>query len=374
METPMTAESTRTASPAPQFPATQPRPAEIHPPEIRTAEIVRRRRLAGRRRRLIVVAVLVVLVAALFLAALCLGDRIYSPAQVLQVIAGEHVRGASFTVGRLRLPRATTAILAGAAFGLAGACFQILLRNTLASPEIIGITAGANTAAVAGIIVLGLSGAALTGIAVVGGLFTALAIALLAWQGRGATGRLILIGIAVGSMLDSVTMWLMVRADQWDIQAASRWLTGSLNGSTWEGLAPLLIGLAVGVPLIAGLSRHLDTLRLGDDAAAGLGVHVQATRVAIMLVAVVVLATATATTGPIAFVSLLCGPIAANLVGAGRSPLLPAALIGSAMVLGCDLIAAHLLPHTYPVGVVTGIVGGIYLIILIVRMTRKEPA
>ncbi|AXE37921.1 FecCD family ABC transporter permease [Acidipropionibacterium virtanenii] len=339
-----------------------------------TADLVRRRRLAGRRRKLIVVAVLAILVAALFLTALCFGERIYSPAQVLHVIQGEHVPGAWFTVGRLRLPRATTAILAGAAFGLAGASFQILLRNTLASPDIIGITAGANTAAVAGIIVLGLSGAALAATAVTGGLLTALAIALLAWQGRGATGRLILIGIAVSSMLDAVTMWIMVRADQWDIQAASRWLTGSLNGSTWIGLVPLLIGLAVGVPAIAVLSRHLDTLRLGDDTATGLGVHVQATRVAIMLVAVVALATATATTGPIAFVSLLCGPIAANLIGAGRSPLLPAALVGSVMVLASDLIAQHLLAHSYPVGVVTGIVGGIYLIILIVRMTRKEPA
>lgn len=339
-----------------------------------TADLVRRRQLAGRRRRLIVVAVLAILVAALFLTALCFGERIYSPAQVLHVIQGEHVPGAWFTVGRLRLPRATTAILAGAAFGLAGASFQILLRNTLASPDIIGITAGANTAAVAGIIVLGLSGAALAATAVTGGLLTALAIALLAWQGRGATGRLILIGIAVSSMLDAVTMWIMVRADQWDIQAASRWLTGSLNGSTWIGLVPLLIGLTVGVPAIAVLSRHLDTLRLGDDTATGLGVHVQATRVAIMLVAVVALATATATTGPIAFVSLLCGPIAANLIGAGRSPLLPAALVGSVMVLASDLIAQHLLAHSYPVGVVTGIVGGIYLIILIVRMTRKEPA
>ncbi|MCI1748079.1 MAG: iron chelate uptake ABC transporter family permease subunit [Acidipropionibacterium sp.] len=336
------------------------------------AGLVRARRHRRQRRWLLVVLALSLLILTLFMVSLCIGERVYSPADAIRVILGQKVPGASFTIGRLRLPRATTAILAGAAFGVVGACFQILLRNTLASPDIIGITAGANTAAVAGIILLGASGLALTGMAVAGGLLTALAVALLAWQGRGATSRLILIGIATGSMFDAVTMWIMIRGNQYDIQAASRWLTGSLNGATFTGLAPLAVILTIGLPAIAALSRPLDTMRLGEDAAAGLGVRVRSTRTAIMLVGVVMLATATATTGPIAFVSLLCGPIAANLVGPGRSYLLPSALVGSAMVLGSDIIASRLLPHSYPVGVVTGIVGGVYLIVLIVRLTRRE--
>ncbi|MDN6624705.1 MAG: iron chelate uptake ABC transporter family permease subunit [Acidipropionibacterium jensenii] len=338
------------------------------------ADLVRSRRRRQQQRQILVVVVLIVMGAALFLTCLCVGERIYSPSEAIRVVLGQKVPGASFTVGRLRLPRALAGLLAGAAFGVVGACFQVLLRNTLASPDIIGITAGANTAAVAGIILVGASGLALTGMAVAGGLLTALAIAALAWQGRGATSRLILIGIAAGAMFDAATMWVMIGGNQYDIQAASRWLTGSLNGIRLSDLTPLVAVLVVGLPGIAVLARPLDTMRLGEDAAAGLGVRVRATRQAIMLVGVVILATATATTGPIAFVSLLCGPIAAHLVGHGRSCLLPAALVGSAMVLGSDLIAAHLLVHSYPVGVVTGIVGGSYLIVLIIRLTRRETA
>lgn len=335
------------------------------------AQQVRLRRRRRQRRFTLVVAALVLLVVVLFAVSLCIGERSYSLGQVIGVLAGQHVPGASFSVGVLRLPRAATAVLAGAAFGLVGTCFQTLLRNTLASPDIIGVTAGANTAAVAGIILFGISGLALTGLAVAGGLVTALAVALLAWQGGGATSRLILVGIAAGSMFEAATLWIMTRGNQWDIQAASRWLTGSLNGSSWAGTGPLVVVLAVGFPAIALLARHLETMRFGDDVAAGLGVRVGSTRVAIMLIGVVVLATATATTGPISFVSLLCGPIALNLVGAGHSTLLPAALVGSAMVLASDFIANHMLAHSYPVGVVTGVLGGLYLIYLLVQMGRS---
>ncbi len=336
-----------------------------------TVQLVNRQR---RRRRNVVVGALAALVVALFVLALCVGDRTYSPAQVMQVLTGHRVRGVSFVVLNLRLPRAVTAVLAGAALGLVGTCFQALLRNTLASPDIIGITAGANTAAVAAIIVFGLSGLALTSVAVAGGLATALIVALLAWQGNGATSRLILVGIAVGAMFDAVTLWIMMLGDQWDIQAASRWLTGSLNGSTWDGLVPLGAAMLLGLPVLAALARHLDALRLGNDLATGLGVPVSVTRALVVTVGVVILSCAIATTGPISFVSLLCGPIATHLLGGGRLPLTVSALVGAALVLASDFTAQYLLPHVYPVGVVTGAVGGLYLLALIVRIGRGEPS
>lgn len=343
------------------------------PPLGATAALVRRQRRRRQRRAVLVSASLAVLVVALFTVSLCVGERSYSPAEVLQVLLGHRTGGAGFVVGQLRLPRAATAILAGAAFGIVGTCFQTLLRNTLASPDIIGVTAGANTAAVAAIILLGVSGLELTAMAVAGGLVTALVVALLAWQGGAATSRLILVGIAAGAMFDAATLWIMTKGNQWDIQSASRWLTGSLNGATFGQLAPLAVVMVVCLPVIGALARHLDTLRLGNDTAAGLGVPVSLTRAAIMLLGVVVLATAIATTGPISFVSLLCGPIAAQAVGSGRSPLVPAALVGSALVLASDLIAQHAFSHSYPVGVVTGLVGGLYLIVLIVRLGRRAP-
>lgn len=330
------------------------------------------RALARRRRVTLTIIMLALALVALYVVSLCVGDRTYSISQVLQVITGQQVPGASFTVGELRLPRATTAVLTGFAFGVAGVCFQALLRNQLASPDIIGITAGANTSAVAGIIVFGLSGPVLSAFSVAGGLITALLIAALAWGRGGASGRLILIGIAVSAMFDAVTMWLLVNANQWEVQNASRWMTGSLNNASWETLTPLAIALLVTAPALAVLASRLQTLRLGDETAAALGVHVMRTRISVMVVAVLLLALATATTGPIAFVSFLAGPIAMWMLGPSHSPVFASGLVGAVLVLASDFTAAHLLPHTYPVGVVTGALGGVLLIVLLIRSNRKE--
>lgn len=134
--------------------------------------LVRQGRRHRRLRRGLVVTILSVATVAAFIASLCLGEQIYSPSQVVDALRGQ-VGPASFIIGDLRLPRTIAGLLCGAAFGLVGALFQALLRNTLASPDVIGITAGANTAAVAGIIVLGWSGLQLTCLVVAGAIVTA---------------------------------------------------------------------------------------------------------------------------------------------------------------------------------------------------------
>lgn len=316
---------------------------------------------------------LTALVVTLFAVSLCVGEATYTPVEVLRVLGGGHVAGATFVVERLRLPRAATGLLCGAAFGIAGATFQTLLRNWLASPDVIGITAGANIAAVFGILVLGASGLPLALLAVAGGLATALAVAALAWR-RGIAGpRLILVGIGVGAMLGALTSWMLVRGDQWDVQAAMRWLTGSLNGADWDRLGPLAAVALVAVPALLALGGRLDVLRLGDEAARGLGVSADRVRLAAIGVAVLLLSVATATTGPVASVSFLAGPIATRLVR-GRSPLAAAALVGAALVLASDLVASHALPQVYPVGVVTGALGGPFLLYLLIRMQARGVA
>ncbi len=332
--------------------------------------VARGRRARTRRRRAVLTA-LTLLVVTLVVVTLCVGDRTYAPTEVLRVLLGEQVAGASFNVGVLRVPRALTGLLVGLAFGMGGVVFQTMLRNPLASPDIIGISAGASASAVVAITMFGLSGAALSVVAVTCGLAVALAIYALSWRSGVQGARLVLIGIAVGAMLDSVIGYAMTRAGVYDANEALRWLTGSLNSAFWPGVRPLAVALAVLVPALLVLGRRLPALQLGDDAAAGLGVPPDRTRLWLLVVAVATIAVATATTGPVAFVAFLSGPIAHRLLR-GTGPLLvPAALVGATLVLAADLVGQHLLWSRYPVGVVTGVLGAPYLLWLLARTNRS---
>ncbi len=316
-------------------------------------------------------AVLGILIVLAFAVTLMVGHTFYDPLAVVRVILGETVPGASFTVGELRLPRATLGLLAGFAFGIAGVTFQTILRNPLASPDIIGISSGASVAAVFGIIVLSLDETAVSFLALCGALATAGAIYLLSNRGGFAGTRLILIGIGVAAMLDSTVTYILSRAAAWDLQTAMQWLTGSLNGATWSAVAPLAIASAVLVPLLLAQSRSLGMLRLGDDTAASLGVNVARSRVLLIVAAVALLAFATAASGPIAFVAFMAGPIAARLIGPGASPLLPAGLVGALLVLVADLVGQFAFDSRYPVGVITGALGAPYLVFLLIRINRS---
>ena len=323
----------------------------------------------ARRRRAVVGGALILLLAG-FALTLMLGQSFVSPQTVLRVLAGEDVPGQSFTVGQLRLPRAVVAVLAGLSFGLGGAAFQIMLRNPLASPDIIGISRGASAAAVLAIVVLGLEGTVVSIFAVIAGLGVALLIYGLSFQGGVAGTRLILVGIGVSAMLDSFIAYVLTRAPSWDLAEAMRWLTGSVNGAQLSQALPMLASLAVFGGLLVSRSRDLESLRLGDDTAAELGTNVAATRMLVILSAVGLIAVATAITGPVAFVAFLSGPIAARILGPNGSVLIPSGLVGALLVLGGDYIGQFLLPTRFPVGVVTGALGAPYLIWLIVRVNR----
>jgi iron complex transport system permease protein len=327
------------------------------------------RRRRGRRHALVVMTLLLV-VAAIFVFTISVGQTVTPPGEVLRVLMGESVPGASFTVGQLRLPRAVLAILAGLSFGLGGVAFQIMLRNPLASPDIIGISSGAGAAAVFAIIVLAMKGPMVSVFAVVAGLGVALLVYGLSSRNGVAGTRLVLVGIAVSPMLESVISYILSQAPAWNLQEAMRWLTGSVNGMQLAQAVPLLLSLVVFGGLLLSRTKDLEALRLGDDTAAALGVRVSAARIMIIFGAVGVIASATAVTGPIAFVAFLSGPIAARIVGSSGSLLVPSALIGAVLVLGGDYIGQFLLPGRYPVGVVTGALGAPYLIFLIVRVNR----
>lgn len=323
-----------------------------------------------RRRRLGATGALAVIVLALFAATLMIGNTFYGPDDVWRVLMGQSVAGASFAVGELRLPRAVLAVLTGSAFGLAGISFQTLLRNPLAAPDVIGISSGASAAAVYAIVTLSLSEGAVSALAVVAALATASVIYVLAYRDGLVGARLILVGIAVSAMLDSVVAYVIVRAANWDLQAAMRWLTGSLNSAQWSQVRPLLLAGCVLVPVLGATARSLDLLRHGDDTARALGVRVERTRFVVVIAAVGLVAFATAAAGPIAFVGLLAGPIATRLVGNSTVPLCAAALVGAIIVLAADLAGQRAFGTRYPVGVLTGALGAPYLVFLLVTSQR----
>ncbi|MFF3437973.1 FecCD family ABC transporter permease [Streptosporangium sp. NPDC002721] len=342
-------------------------PAVARPDVVRAVARGRRRRDSRRRAVILTLAVLVV---AGFVVTLMAGQTFYPLRDVVRVVLGEHVPGASFTVGRLRLPRAVLAVIAGFSFGLSGVTFQTMLRNPLASPDIIGISWAASAAAAIAIVSLSLGGLQVSALAVVSTLAVALLVYTLAFRDGVVGTRLILIGIGIAAILESITSYVLSRAAEWDLQEALRWLTGSLNGTTWEQVVPVLVALAVFTPVLLSQARDLSAMRFGDDTAAALGVRVERTRITVIVAAVGLIAFATSAAGPIAFVAFLSGPIAARLVGTDGSMLVPAGLVGALLVLVADFTGQFAFDLRYPVGVVTGVLGAPYLVYLIVRTHR----
>lgn len=336
-----------------------------------SADQVAQARVSRSRRRAATSLNLVAFATVLFFVSLMVGQTFYGPGEVVRVVLGEPVPGASFTVGELRLPRAVMAVLTGASFGVAGTTFQTMLRNPLASPDVIGISSGASAAAVIAIVVLSVDESAVALLATTAALVTALLIYLLAYKDGVVGSRLILIGIGIASMLDSVIAYVIVRAASWDLQTAMRWLTGSLNGATWSEVLPLFLAFGLLAPVLLVQSRNLTLMQQGDDSASSLGVRVERTRIVAIVAAVALIAFATAAAGPIAFVAFLSGPIAARLVGGGGSLMVPAALVGAVLVLASDLVGQYAFGSRYPVGVITGTVGAPYLVYLLVRNNRS---
>ncbi|MGO2236218.1 ABC transporter permease [Marinomonas sp. UCMA 3892] len=318
-----------------------------------------------------VASLLCLLAVAAFSITLSLGQSFTPPQDVINVLLGENVPGASFVVGQLRLPRAIISLLVGMSFGIAGVAFQVMLRNPLASPDIIGVSSGATAAAVFAIIVLHMDGTSVAFFSIAVGLLVALAVYGLSYRNGASGARLILVGIGVSAMIESFIVYLLSQAQAWDRQEAMRWLSGSVNSAQIHQALPLIISLLIFGGFLLSRSRDLEALRMGDDTAHALGVRVGMTRLTVIVSAVGLIAVGVAITGPIAFVAFLSGPIAARLVKNNGSLLIPSGLVGACLVMGGDYIGQFLLQSRYPVGVITGALGAPYLIYLIIRVNRK---
>ncbi len=315
------------------------------------------------RRRLALVGLVAAVVAA-FAARVLLGDYTFTVPDFFRILFGEQIPVATFILMETKLPWAVLAVLVGVALGTAGSLFQMLLRNPLASPDIVGVSLGASAAGVFAVLTLGLRDVAVSLFAVAG----AVAISAVVRGVAGTTGgyRLVLVGVGMAAAMLSIVQYLLARSNTYDVQLALRWLVGSLNSVLWPTIGVLAVVMAVLLPVLAVLARALPALELGDEAAAGLGVGRHRTDL-LLLVGVLLTAAAVAASGPVAFVAFMSGPIARSLMG-GRHSLVFGALVGAVLVLAADYVAAYLIPGTVlPVGIVTGAVGGPFLLWLLAR-------
>lgn len=321
-------------------------------------------------RSLVVPALLGVLAAALAVVALGLGDYPLTPARVVAALLSTDGGFETTIVRDWRLPRVLAALVFGAALALSGAIFQSLTRNPLGSPDIIGFTTGSYTGVLVAVTLLGGGTVMRSVAALAGGLLTALVVYLLAYRGGVQGFRLIIVGVAVTAILHSVNLFLQLRAQEEVAMAAAIWGAGSISLITWEGLLPAVVALALVAPGLL-LVPQLRQLELGDDAAASHGVAVEPARLALMALGVALVAFVTMVSGPIAFVALAAPQVARRVCGGAGIPMVAAAAMGSVILLTADVVAQHVIAADLPVGVVTVVVGGLYLLFLLMREARR---
>ncbi|MER5306003.1 iron chelate uptake ABC transporter family permease subunit [Streptomyces lasiicapitis] len=315
------------------------------------------------------VVVAALLVAALTASVLLIGtgDFPIPAADVIRTLLGDGDPGQEFIINDLRLPRVVVGLLVGASLGLGGALFQSIARNPLGSPDVLGIGQGSTAGALLMIVIFQGSANEVAGGALVGGLFTGVAMYLLAWK-QGVHGyRLVLVGIGVNAFAVAMNGYLLTKADLVDAARAVVWMTGSLNGRDWEQVWPLLTLCAVLLPLVIAYARPLRMLEMGDDTAYALGVPVERTRIVLMGAAVLLTAAATAAAGPVSFVALTAPQLARRLTRSPGPNLLPAMCMGATLLIVADWLSQRAFgADQLPVGVVTGVLGGVYLVWLLV--------
>lgn len=323
---------------------------------------------------LITLIISLLLLLAIFMLSLSAGSNWISPIDVLRQLFNR-TDEFTFVIETLRLPRVLLAILVGSALGVSGLILQSIVRNPLASPDIIGITSGASFGAVLFITlatgVISMSFLPLA--AICGGLITAIIIYLLSWNKGVTPVRLVLIGIGISAILKSGVTFLLVYSDTFIVSKAYIWLTGSLYAATWKDVISLSCWLLIPLPIILLLGRSMNVTELGDDVAISTGIRLQRQRFLFLACAVLLAGSAAAFVGGIEFVGLMAPHIARRLVGRSFIGLVPiTAIVGALLVLIADLIARTMfLPLDIPAGVFTAAIGAPFFIFLLFRTRNR---
>ncbi|WP_329545793.1 iron ABC transporter permease [Streptomyces sp. NBC_01356] len=324
------------------------------------------------RRSAAVVCALVLLLAGVMLLSACVGQTYIPPSEVWRVLRGQ---GGPYDliVGELRVPRIVLGAMVGAALGLAGALVQTVTRNPLASPDVIGVGHGAAAATVLALATGTVaSPGALPAVAVTGGLVAAALVYVLAWRHGMQPSRFVLTGVGIGVALSAVVQLYLTESELAEAEALKLWLTGSLNGRGWEQAGPLGWVLLLSLPALVWANRALRPLGLDPETAAALGMRVHRTQLGLTFLGVVLAATATGAAGPIGFVALTGPQLARRITRTPQLPLVASGLTGAVIVVVADLVARTVVPPLeIPVGALTSLVGGPYLLWLLGRSGRR---
>lgn len=313
------------------------------------------------------------LVAAM-LGALAVGRFPISPPELIALLAGGGEGPAAIVFWNIRAPRVAAAILVGAALAAAGAAFQGMFRNPLASPDLLGVSAGASLGAVLGIF-LGLPVAAVQGLAFAGGIAAVAAVAGLASAVRGQGDPvlvLILAGIALGALMGAGISLLKILADPYNqLPAITFWLLGTLSAATTDDIAAAALPAIVGLALLLLLRWRLNLLTLGEDEARALGVNTTLLRAGAVAGATLATAAVTALAGAVGWIGLVVPHVARLLGGPDLRRLIPlSALLGAAFLLGVDTVARIAGRTELPLGILTAVLGTPLFLWLLVRARR----
>lgn len=306
-----------------------------------------------------------------------MGSMQISPIEVIKVIFGSGDEMNELVVMTFRLPRIIIAFLVGAALAASGAILQGIIRNPLASPDVISITGGAGVAAVLFIAMymdpknnsLTLDISWLPFVAFVGALLVALLVYGLAWRGGVSPVRLVLVGIGIAAAMKALSTIIILFGPYGLANKATLWLTGSVYGSTWKEVTVLLPWVLILLTVSMLLTRNLNVQELGDEIATSVGSRVQRNRFLLLIISSALAGGAVAFAGGIGFVGLIAPHIGRKLVGSSFGGLLPvSALLGGLIVLLADLIARTAFsPLDIPAGIFTAAIGAPYFIYLLLK-------
>ncbi|GLY10850.1 FecCD family ABC transporter permease [Pseudobacillus badius] len=321
-------------------------------------------------------AIFVFLLLITFLVSTGMGEQFLQPWRVLTVLLGQGDDFEQLIVHSFRLPRILISVLVGMSLAAAGAILQAVVRNPLASPDIIGITGGASVAVVLFLTLFTDRSNALTVSiqwlplsAFIGAAIVTFLLYLLAWKDGLSPTRLVLIGVGLWALMKSLTTLFMILGPIHQASQANVWITGSVYGSSWQNvwvLAPITLTLLL---IVLIMIRHVNIQELGEGIAVGAGANVQKQRFLLLLISAALTGSAVAFGGGIGFVGLMAPHIARRLVGSSFGALLPlSAVIGAILVLLADSIGrTFFLPVEVPAGVFTAALGAPYFIYLLYR-------
>jgi iron complex transport system permease protein len=328
------------------------------------------------RKASITFGVLVLAAFIIFVISTGTGEMKISPLTVVKVFFGGGPEMETLIIKSFRLPRIIVALMVGVSLAVAGGILQGMIRNPLASPDVLGITGGASVAVVAFLAVFSDKSNALTVsiawlpfAAFLGAGIVAFLVYFLAWKNGVSPIRLVLIGIGISTLMQALTTLMMIMGPIYQASQANIWITGTVYGSSWKNVATLVPWTVIFLIIALVAARTINIQELGDEVATGLGGKVQKQRFTLLMISTALIGSSVAFAGGIGFVGLMAPHMARRLVGSSFGALLPAAaLIGGILVMVADLIGRTLFsPLEIPAGVFTAGIGAPYFIYLLFK-------